>query len=255
MRVITWNIQNGGAGEKWTPAYTGSPKNIPGILKRIEQESADILVLQEYHSQYRSQLWERGLKPMGYKYSVWQGNPDCDGRKRVLIASKLPFEDCGRPNLSDYLQSRWAEIFIPSKNIHILGIHAPDGNAFLEEVKKYAISHKGEKVIILGDFNVTTNDQRIEEAGRGKLPHSNEILKRYKWYETMIAEPGEVGYTDAVDKNTITYFPARTTVDHVLLSPPLKDKCKKAKVFSQSALELSDHAAIIVEIDAQEDPS
>lgn len=145
--------------------------------------------------------------------------------------------------------NRYVELHHQS-GISVLGIHAPlnqGGKMFLEAVEEHV--KKTDKLIIVGDFNITTNKERTGEA-----------LARQKWLEEMLKS----GYYDAispakeevkypVEDDPITEFTHGTSIDHVLVPNALKKKFDvKAKVFSQKELELSDHAVIIVEIDPKE---
>ncbi len=125
----------------------------------------------------------------------------------------------------------------------ILGIHAPleggnntpeDVQKFFTGLKEYAEKHRDKKLIILGDMNV----------------HSKMPCPYFATFDTIRTETedGGLGYCDKIPDGKITYFPKGTTLDHVLVSPSLKDSVT-AEVKSQSELELSDHAVIIVNIE------
>lgn len=199
-------------------------------------------------------FWRRErelLKNFCKKFPVEQYGISTPGKKAysctlAIWNKKGGWEESEEHILGIYLDKKddYANKYVELKGngLLVLGLHASLDYSFLSAVEKYTKDHQGEKLIILGDFNVTTNDQRIEKAEK---EDALEILKRYNWYNGII---DKVGYTDAGDKNTITYFPAGTAVDHVLVSPPLKNKVT-AHVIPRSELELSDHAVIIVEID------
>lgn len=180
MRVMTWNIKDSGVKDINNP----NTENIQGIIDVIKQTNPDIIVLQEYQTEYEYLILDGGLKTMGYGCSVWEGNPDRTLRNRVLIASKLPFESCKRPKLSNYNQKNWNEIFIPAQNLHIIGVHVPtaetttlDGKkfdnrrakkAFLDELmEKFQEYQEGEiPVLCLGDFNLCAGTEYSEYLPR-----------------------------------------------------------------------------------------
>lgn len=137
----------------------------------------------------------------------------------------------------------------------ILGIHAPREYSFLEGMEKYVERHKNWNLIILGDFNIATNlkrtkkwAQELEEAKREKdtkkINDCEEFFARQTW---LLKTMSNIGYTDAIEGERITYFKAKTTVDHVLVSPTLQGKVAADAISLEP--ELSDHAVIIVKIE------
>lgn len=158
---------------------------------------------------------------------------------------------------SDNLRQKtnYANKYIELKghNLRLMGIHAPLVGPrpfdFLRALEKYSEGPDDQKVIILGDFNIATNEwrakERKEQMEKGeKVAECEDFFKRWKWLlETMPS----TGYFDIVDPETPTYFWEKTTIDHVLVSPALKDKVT-AQVIPREILELSDHAVIIVDI-------
>ncbi len=98
---------------------------------------------------------------------------------------------------------------------------------------KYAEKHTNKKTVILGDMNVHSAKSSV-------------YYDVFHQIRTDIAEGG-LGYADLVPDDVETFFPGHTTIDHVLVSPELKDKAD-AKVYSKKELCLSDHAVIVVDI-------
>lgn len=147
-------------------------------------------------------------------------------------------------------------IELKSHNLRLMGIHAPlDGPCpfdFLKELKKYSEGPEVQKVIILGDFNIVTNEWRAkeltEQMEKGKdQKECEDFFNRRDWL--LGTMPG-IDFSDAIDGETPTYKKGEQkgkTVDHVLISDKLKGKVV-AQVIPQEILELSDHAVIIVDI-------
>lgn len=53
-------------------------KNINNIIKIIKEECPDVLVIQEYQTEYREQLVKNGLEKIGYKFfAVCKDCPGC----------------------------------------------------------------------------------------------------------------------------------------------------------------------------------
>lgn len=142
-------------------------------------------------------------------------------------------------------RNRYVERQNEQFKLRVLGLHAPlehsdsidpatgrdpDVYEFFENVRAYAETHSGKRTVILGDMNV----------------HSEMPCVYYDIFQRIRAKGG-LDYTDLVKDETPTYFPNGHTLDHVLVSPELKDKVT-VKVYAQDELELSDHAVIVVDI-------
>jgi len=126
---------------------------------------------------------------------------------------------------------------VHSSGLRVLGLHAPMYEIeFFKSLYEYAEQFDKDKdhVIILGDMNVHSEES------------DNDYYKTFHSIRTEVNKGG-LGYMDLVKDETPTYFPNGHTLDHVLVSPELKDKVT-AKVYTQDELELSDHAVIVVDI-------
>lgn len=102
-----------------------------------------------------------------------------------------------------------------------------DVQKFFDTLKIYARDNTNKRLMILGDLNCHKGE---------KSTHKND-LKEMRDY-----------LCDLVEDTDITYFPGKTTIDHVLISKKLESKTT-AQVIPQEILELSDHAVIIVTVD------
>lgn len=137
-----------------------------------------------------------------------------------------------------------------SSGLCVLGLHAPiQGSynkpeaveAFFEALREYAaikIREERAGMVILGDMNV----------------HSGKPCVYYDIFNAIRSGaedsgPGDgLGYRDLVPDGQITYFPNGNTLDHVLVSPALEGNAA-VQVMPREALELSDHAAVLVDVD------
>ena len=149
-------------------------------------------------------------------------------------------------------RNKFIELAIERGNsvMRVLGIHAPSEmkkgaisddkkreeynqavKIFFEDLKNYAVDRKSTPFILAGDLNVREGVKSIY------LEQIHEIIK--------------AGYSAEIKDGEITYFmkgPTKgTTIDHVLVSPVLKDRVT-AYVVPQEILKLSDHAVIIVDV-------
>lgn len=224
------------------------------IISAIETENPDVIVFQEFDVN----------APAGRNFIKWSSDheyqpiyPDKESEAKIFnnasitmmfVKKQLQIVSCSSPKIKAW---RWCISKIDT--LKFVGVHAPLENEFLAEMEKYAINHRDENLVMLGDFNITTNKERTGEA-----------LYRQKRLETMRSESG---YIDAISEPyykdgkltypvkdaPATFFCAGTTVDQVLVSKTLKKNFDvKVTVFSQKELALSDHAVIIVEIDPKE---
>lgn len=236
MRIMTWNIQDGGTASFKNPQIG----NIQNILNVISDTNADVVVLQEFESEYAEYVVKNGLEKMSYTCTVCNDNEEATLRKRVLIASRLPFEECETPkSISPYSRRNWREIFIPSRKMKVLGIHVPlaettvygrkidnrpEKKSFLEALKQKFIEYGKYEfpAVILGDFNL----------------HENAV---YKEYLTIFSQHlTEVTTKEATwGKNKFDYI----YVNNKLLS--LTDKSAQNKPHSTA---FSDHKYLYIDI-------
>jgi endonuclease/exonuclease/phosphatase family metal-dependent hydrolase len=169
---MTWNIQNGGTTSLTNP----NRRNIDNILGEIKKVEPDIIVIQEYESEYHNELVKDGLEVKEYQCTVCKDDEDKSLRNRVLIASKLKFDEIDRPSdILKYSRRNWNEIFVPDYRLRILGVDVPlaetydmNGNkrsnerekkAFLKALERKFIEYKSSvnPCVVLGDFNLHSN--------------------------------------------------------------------------------------------------
>lgn len=222
MRIMTWNIENGGA---LADLYSPDIGNIKKVVDEIENIGADIVVVQEYLSKYKSMFLDNGLIPKGYKYiKVCEDAPDKTLRKRVLVASKLGFDEIDYPaKISRYSRRNWCEIITTIDKIHILGVDVPLAEArnyngsvkdnhkekkeFLDAMLQKFIEFEKSKEpsIILGDFNL----------------HSEAVYKEYlKKFSKYLCE---ITNDDSTwGRNKFDYIYVNEAMKDMLVS---KEKC------------------------------
>ena len=128
MKIMTWNIQNGGA--IWHSKGDKSPclSNIQNILNVINKNKPDILVLQEFQYQYWEELVEHGLKKIGYTYFKYRKDlEDYTARNGVMICTKyLKMCLTDKPkNIDKYSSRNWLEVNFLSIDLKMLAIDIP----------------------------------------------------------------------------------------------------------------------------------
>ncbi len=227
------------------------------MIRAVERETPDVIVFQEFDvNAPAGKTAIKWLIEHGYQPTY----PDMESEAKIFhnasitmmfVKKQLHAVPYASPKIKEW---RWCIAKI--SDLKIVGVHVPSEKAFLDELKEYAMSHKFERLIVLGDFNIATNAARakkiaekLEDAKKAgdkkEIAACEEFFERRKWLlETMTS----VGYFDAVKGEPVTYFPARTTIDHVLVSGSLAKNVRSVKVFTQEELELSDHAVIVVDI-------
>ena len=208
---------------------------LKSIINAIDIEKPDIVIFQEFdvNSPAGKEVSCLLAEPKrGYKQIFPNGEKEISGNYSITMMFVRNYEimTCESPKVMEY---RWCGIKIG--DLTIMGVHAPlesdfrkkeDVQKFFYGLKEYAKNHKYENVIILGDLN----------CHRGEASsHKNDLVEMEKHLYDLVKD------TD------VTYFPGGTTIDHVLVSPLLKDKVI-VEVKTQSEYKLSDHAVIIVEI-------
>lgn len=170
MKIMTWNIQDGGVRNRSKPDMA----NLQSILSIIKNENPDIIAIQEFKYMYWNELaeGENGLKNIGFKHFFFDKVlTEYKGRYGVIICSKLignmvvdkPKDIC------KYSYRNWCEVRFSQPMLRILTVDVPlnqnyNGKIDSRERKKFL--EKGLKpiffeyqglstpAIVLGDFNL-----------------------------------------------------------------------------------------------------
>ena len=66
MKIMTWNIQDGGVLGFHNPIV----HNIKNILNIIKEENPDVVVIQEYQSEFYNEFIRDGLSRLSYIHTV-----------------------------------------------------------------------------------------------------------------------------------------------------------------------------------------
>ncbi len=172
MKIMSWNIQNGGAQnnvmDKFNYPIIG---NIDNVLSVIEEQSPDVLSLQEFQYQYWNELVENesnGLKKQGYNYFEYRSVlEERTARNGVLICTKnlkMELENDPR-DIDDYSKRNWVEVYLPEVDILILSVDVPligkdndsrEREKYLKALKRRFLSYSKmtNPATIIGDFNL-----------------------------------------------------------------------------------------------------
>jgi exodeoxyribonuclease III len=257
VKIATYNV-NGVNGR------------LPVLLRWLEQSRPDIVCLQELKAS-SDKFPEAAIAAAGYE-AIWHGQKSWNG---VAILSRVgtPVETRrGLPNDPDPSHSRYIEAAV--NGLLIGGLYLPNGNpkpgpkfdyklAWFERLIEHAadLIGSGAPVVLAGDYNV--------------MPTDRDVYKPERWLDDALFAP-EVrdayvrllaqGWTDALrtlhpDETIYTFWDyfrnawgrnAGLRIDHLLLSPSLAPKLKRAEVDWEvrSWEKTSDHAPVWIELEA-----
>jgi len=251
MKITTLNVRNFGLGQDkplWDKiggrreyklemeAFQTSPQRRE-LVERLAQEllmvpekASDIFAFQEFDVNAPAGQMAVGLfRDCGYMPIY----PDTEMAEGVFGNSSITMMFAKKtlqvmPVFSPAIK-QWRWCVAKVEGIKIANVHAPLEKAFFNALLDYTrkASTQNQKLVVLGDLN----------CHRGKASTYREHLLKM-----------EEHLCDLVPDDAETYFPGHTTIDHVLVSPALKDSGATARVYKQSELELSDHAVIVVDL-------
>lgn len=178
-RFLTWNIQGGGGSR------------VPQIMREVDSLEADVLAFTEVR--YANlQTLTAALGASGFTH-IETPCPE-SGSNSVLLAAKVPFDVEEERIAHD--RERWASVYIPSLDLRVLCVHIPGApdhkfdaegrglsgpkrkELFWYEVTRYAMAHKTENVVIMGDLNTGINEIDKTPSGQPfKLSENIRILR------------------------------------------------------------------------------
>ncbi|GAO38794.1 exodeoxyribonuclease III [Sphingomonas changbaiensis NBRC 104936] len=256
MKIATYNV-NGVNGR------------LPVLLRWLEQSRPDIVCLQELKAP-QEKFPEGPIADAGYE-AIWHGQKSWNG-VAILSRAGTPVETRrGLPGDPDPSHSRYIEAAV--NGLIVGGLYLPNGNpkpgpkfdyklAWFDALIDHAadLIASGAPVILAGDYNV--------------MPTDRDVYKPERWLDDALFAP-EVraayarllaqGWTDALrslhpDETIYTFWDyfrnafarnAGLRIDHLLLSPALAPRLKRAEVDRdvRSWEKTSDHAPVWVELE------
>jgi endonuclease/exonuclease/phosphatase family metal-dependent hydrolase len=190
MRVVTWNINGGHGLISTNPREYVDSENLNYFLEHLNNLNADILCLQEVHTNPNRSQPKLIAKTLGYSYTfetvASPSHIDPDYQLANVILSRQPFKttravQLPRPKFllelpvfpngqsaeihEKVLQVAEFETFMLA-NVHTLPLHvlgssydSENGKKFVREVEKVFLEHLTSPLIFCGDFNY----QNIED--------------------------------------------------------------------------------------------
>ncbi|MUV37109.1 Exodeoxyribonuclease III [Lentibacillus sp. JNUCC-1] len=217
------------------------------ISDAILFHQADLVVLTEYKDHEAGMGLMKTLKQAGWSYTLSSEPPNKENG--LLIASVYPFEAHAAPFSKKHGSHRWHEIYLPSFDLNVLGIHVPNVNEtydkrfFGEEITRYAYRRRNDRAMIVGDFNTARPDEKSSAPRK---------------FSDYIMQLLEGGWTDAwkdihgenLDYSWFSHKQNGFHLDYVFLSPSLSNHLTDTQ-FSHHEREenYSDHSILIAEFE------
>lgn len=237
MNILTWNIRQGGSNSKFH-----------SIITRLLEQNADVIVITEFWDGAKGNHIKQRLLEGGYFFQATHRAPfnvNC-----VFVASRVKFMDITDMNEYAVPYERWVQLYFPSRDLHMLGVHSPnhysnihDKEVFWQDLHAYATKHIDKNCIIIGDYNTD-----IVDDGYGGSALS------CKEYLMTLSELGWIDsghYTNTNPQQYVWNNRVGTFLrfDHAYVSPCLKEKLLNCYFFYQERIAKAiDHSALIVEL-------
>jgi exonuclease III len=233
MKLLVWNIQQGGAHRRQRIAEAVMAHD-PEIAAFIEFTPAAVETL------------GKTISSMGFHHRACTTPNGAD--YYLCVFSKLPIASI--PSGSTVLEGSglWLEVRVPSHAFRFALVHAPTKTRpikieFLEELVKLAPRAAQEDFLFVGDFNTGVHPDDGPLKALGGVDQFAEIAKR--------------GFTDAWrhfhgKETEPTYVYRKTTsyrIDHALSSAGLLPQIQSCNYSHRERVEeTSDHSVLLVEI-------
>ena len=235
MKIATYNVN-------------GIRARLPVLLRWLEQESPDVVCLQELKAP-DDKFPEKEIEEAGYS-AIWHGQKSWNGV--AILSREYEMEEVvrGLPGDPDDLQSRYLEVVV--NGIVICCLYLPNGNPapgpkFDYKLKWFdRLNLRAQElmaldipVVITGDFNVIPTEKDVykperwvdDALFRPETRAAYHALIAQGWNDAIrIVYPYDVIYTfydyfrNAFGRN------AGLRIDHFLLSPKLVERLTDAGV-------------------------
>ena len=257
MKIATFNVN-------------GINGRLPILLRWLTERQPDVVCLQELKAP-NERFPEEALKEAGYG-AVWHGQKSWNG-VAILARGMTPVET--RRDLPivdpDDSHSRYIEAAVDGVLIGCL--YMPNGNPvdtpkfpyklrWFDRLTQHAadLLDSGAPVVLAGDYNVIPTDLDVYKPERWQ----NDALFKPEVREAFRKLMAQ-GWTDSLrhlhpDERIFTFWDyfrnafgrdAGLRIDHLLLSPSLAPRLRKAEVdsFVRGWEKASDHAPVWIELD------
>lgn len=240
MRVLAWNILHG-----------GGPRRTPGIVLSLLEYGADVIVLSEFRPMMGGQM-AGVLADHGWMHQ--HATPLEHARNGMCVLSRIPIE----PGPSPLPELRRGLSVTCANGLEITAVHIPDARAGDHRavgrksaswlaLLEHAAARCGRDHVIIGDFN--TGRHRLDESGSTFTATA------------LLGRLATLGYRDAYRIRepggrawSWRSCSGRTfRLDHAFVSASLTSRVQHVEYLHRERCSgLSDHAAVILELDWRE---
>jgi endonuclease/exonuclease/phosphatase family metal-dependent hydrolase len=253
MRLMTWNILDGGAGR------------IDPLAEVVRFAKADVLIVQEATD-------EAGLHKLADRLSMdrFLAKHPHNQQGAVAILTRLPLVEAINltpldPRLTRAALAATVETPLHAR-LHLIGLHLHARETFSDEqirlgelpaILDAARRFAGQPHLLAGDFNTNHPDQPIDPARVRPSAKERIAPQNNQHPREVIRTLLHHGYLDAhaatrtpqqFDTSFTTAHPA-TRVDFIFLSPELAPALRSCDVFKPSlATYASDHYPVVAEL-------
>lgn len=259
MRIVTWNINS-------------LRLRMPALKRVVENLSPDIVCLQETKVQ-DVDFPEIDVRALGFDHLLYRGMKSYNG---VAILSRVPVKEVTSRNWCDKEDCRHIAAKLPSgaelHNFYVpAGGDIPDPKenekfahklSFLEEMTDWFGGKRSAGRILVGDLNIApletdvwSHKQLLKEVSHTpvEVDGLNGVMAAHKWIDAVrcFIPPEEPLFSWWSYRNRTWPGSNRgRRLDHIWVTPPLKDKLQGASVFTEARgwEKPSDHAPVLVDI-------
>ena len=248
MRVMTYNILNGGKGRE---AY---------ILDVIQTETPDLVVLQEV---YDEDILIFLSQHLGMSHYIGTGN----NKRKVALLSKYPVLSFKSHHIFPPVWRNFIDAKIEyesNKTIRIIGIHPMANLGVVFELWRfweasYVLNHtqnyQSEYCLIAGDFNAIAPREKVKVETMPNWLKWIVYLQGNRVYHFSIARFLSAGFSDCFrslnseDGFTLPPSTPNARLDYILVNTKLKTHLRSCWVSQnlQSANLASDHFPVMAE--------
>jgi len=258
MIVATWNVNS-------------VRSRLPRILSWLERRRPMVACLQETKV-VDENFPHADFEAAGYQVAVF-GQKTYNG---VAVLSRHQITSITRNLPSDPPDADRRLLHVRTGDIHVINIYAPNGREIGHPMYEYKLDWYArlnrylrqtfspeDPVLLGGDFNIAPADMDVWDPARWRDQNMSSPAERQVFSQLL-----DWGLTDSIRalhpaEPLFTWWDYRQgafhrgwglRIDHILLSPPLADRCRTAAVEREERKgeKPSDHAPVYIELEQRE---
>ena len=229
MKILTWNIRQGGSKQRLAP-----------IINTLISHNPDVLVLTEFWDGRKGDFIGGHLRDAGWEHQLTSNpSPRTNG---LFIASKWGISPC-KQSVVPTEGHRWMEFDV--NGLRILAVHIPLGPTkplFWDKIVERAEQLVAGPALIIGDFN--TGLPEDAQGAPFKCVESMQQVLDMGWYDAWRLANGS-------EQEFSWYSSAENgfRIDHAFVSAASKDRVRHCAYSHQERrLGYSDHSALMIDL-------